>query len=141
MKQEDNPISAIFSDLTTNQKMSVLNLLITIGVCDGERGSQDKELQYLNNYVKILGVRSDSSMAYFESLGHERMIEDLEPLPKKQKEFLVIAAWEMITCDGRPNETELEVAGAIFNKIGVTDEQFVATIEKSKALMKHFFEK
>ena len=51
-KKEENPISDMFSDLTTNQKMSVMNLLLTIGVCDGEQGNQDKELQYLNTYVK-----------------------------------------------------------------------------------------
>lgn len=140
-KKEENPISDMFSDLTTNQKMSVMNLLLTIGVCDGEQGNQDKELQYLNTYVKILDVRSDRSMAYLESYGHERIIDDLKTLSKNQKEFLVVAAWEMITCDGRPNETELQVAGAIFEQIGITEEQFVATIEKTQALMKHFFGK
>ena len=140
-KPENNPISEIFSDLTTNQKMSVINLLLNIGVCDGEQGNQDMELQFLNNYVKILGVRSDSSMAYLENHGHEQIIEDLKSISKSQKEFLVVAAWEMITCDGRPNETELEFAGTIFNKIGVTDDQLVATIKKTTALMNHFNDK
>lgn len=54
---------------------------------------------------------------------------------------MVVAAWEMITCDGRPNETELQVAGAIFEKLGISDEEFVATIQKTQALMKHFFGK
>lgn len=80
-------------------------------------------------------------MAYLESYGHERIIDDLNSISKSQKEFLVVAAWEMITCDGRPNETELQVAGAIFEKLGISDEEFVATIQKTQALMKHFFGK
>lgn len=140
-KKEENPISDMFSDLSTNQKMSVINLLLSIGVCDGDQGNEDNEIKYLNTYVKILDIRSDKSMAYLDSHGQERIIEDLKSISKSQKEFLVLAAWEMITCDGRPNETELEVAGAFFEKIGISDEEFVATIEKTQALMKHFFGK
>ncbi len=135
----ETPVSDIFSDLTTNQKMSVMNLLLTIGVCDGEQGDEDKELQYLNTIVRDLNVRADRSMAYLDSFGQERIIDDLESLSRNQKEFLVIMTWGMITCDGRPNETELQFASTIFEKLGVTEDQFVATIEKSLALMKKFF--
>jgi uncharacterized tellurite resistance protein B-like protein len=78
-------------------------------------------------------------MAYLDSFGQERIIDDLESLSRNQKEFLVIMTWGMITCDGRPNETELQFASTIFEKLGVTEDQFVATIEKSLALMKKFF--
>ncbi len=140
-KKEENPISEVFNGLTLNQKMSVMNLLLTIGVCDGAQGDQNKEMQYLNTYVNILGVRSDRCMAYLESEGHQKIVSDLRTISQSQKEFLVVAAWEMITCDGRPNETELQVAGNIFEQIGISDEQFVATIEKTQALMKHFYGK
>jgi len=140
-KKEENPISEVFHDLTLNQKMSVMNLLLTIGVCDGEQGNQNKELQYLNSYVRILGVRQDQCMPYLQTYGHERIISDLKTISQSQKEFLVVAAWEMITCDGRPNETELQVAGNLFEQIGISEEKFVETIQKTQALMKHFFNK
>jgi uncharacterized tellurite resistance protein B-like protein len=137
-KKDKNPISEVFHDLTLNQKMSVMNLLLTIGVCDGEQGNQNKELQYLNTYVKILDVRQDRCMSYLETYGHERIISDLKTISQSQKEFLVVAAWEMITCDGRPNETELHVAGNIFDQMGISEEKFVETIQKTQALMKYF---
>lgn len=125
-KKEDNPIGEVFSDLTTNQKMSIMNLLLIIGVCDAKQGNQEKELQYLNTYVEILNVRSDKSMTYLETYGKGRIIEDLRYLTKNQKEFLIVATWEMICCDGEANDTELEFLGTIFEKLGVSEEQFIA---------------
>jgi uncharacterized tellurite resistance protein B-like protein len=133
-KKEENPIFDMFSDLSTNQKMSLMNLLLLIGFCDGEEDNKEKELQYLDTYFDILDICSDKSMAYLESHGYERIIEDLNSISKSQKEFLVVAAWEMIICEGRPNQTELEVARTIFEEIGVSDKQFDATIEKTQAM-------
>ena len=137
-QKEENPISDIFKDLNTNQKMSIANLLLTIGVCDGNQGNEEKEIQYLNSYVKILDIRSDRSMTYLKTHGHERTIEDLKPLSKSQKEFLVVAAWEMIICDARPNETELQVAINIFGELGISEDEFIGTVEKTQALIKRF---
>lgn len=136
----------MLKDLSTNQKMSVINLLYLIAICDDEedtqeKGNEDKELQYLNTVARMLNIRADRCMAYYESFRYERVIHDLITLTKEQKEFLVLSAWEMINCDGSPNETEFQVTGAMFEKIGVSDEQVVATIEKSQILMKYFFGK
>jgi uncharacterized tellurite resistance protein B-like protein len=140
-KEEENPISDMFIDLSTNQKMSVINLLLTIGVCDDGQGDEDKELQYLNTFCRTIDIRGDKSNAYLESFGHERIVDDLKTMTEKQKEFLVLLAWDMIICDGRPNETELQLTNAIFEKIGISDKQFVATIEKAQALTKLYFGK
>jgi len=140
-KKEENPISNMLSDLSTNQKMSFMNLLLLVGSCDGDQSDQDKELQFLNSYVDMLNVRSDKSMAYLNSYGYQRIIDDLKTISKSQKEFMIAAAWDMIICDGRPNETEVNFTGAIFEKLGVSKEEFVGTIEKTQAIMKYFFEK
>jgi uncharacterized tellurite resistance protein B-like protein len=140
-QKQENPISDVFSSLTSNQKMSVMNLLLTIGVCDGEQGDANREMQYLNTYVNILGVRSDKCMAYLQSMGHERIISDLKTISRDQKEILVVAAWEMIMCDGRANETELTVAVKIFEQLGISEDQFIETIEKTQALMNHYYGK
>ena len=143
-KKEQNPVSEMLKDLSNNQKMSVINLLFNVAVCDDDEGNEQKEnehkeQEYLNTFAQMLDIRADRCMLYLKSFGFERIIYDLSTLSKKQKEFLVLSAWEMINCDGSPNETEFQVTGAIFEKIGVSDEQVVAIIEKSQILMKHFF--
>lgn len=140
-KKEQHPIADVFHDLTNNQKMSVLNLLLTIGICDGEQGNQQKELQYLNTYSRIFQIRSEACMNYLSSFGHDRIISDLKNLSLSQKEFLAVASWEMINCDGRANDIEIEVAGNLFEKMGFSEKQFVDTIQKSQMLMKRFMGK
>lgn len=140
-KKEENPIGNVLENLTLNQKMSVANLLLSIGVCDREQGNERKEIEYLNSYVKILDVRSDKCLPYLELYGQERIVQDLKVLTKSQKELLVIASWEMIICDAKPNETELQFTVGIFDKIGINEDEFIAIIEKTQALMKHFYGK
>lgn len=137
-QQTNHPVAEAFGDLTNNQKMSIMNLLMTVAICDGDQGNQDVEMQFLNTYVDILNVNSSKCMKYRDETGQEQMLADLKLLSYKQKELLTIASYEMINCDGRPNETELNVTAALFEHIGVSDAEYVATIEKSQALLNHF---
>lgn len=132
-KKQTSPISKIYSTLSINQKMSILNLLLTIGSCDPDESDAQKEMQFLNNYIDILGVNANKCTNYLENYGHDRIIEDLASLTKNQKELLIIAAWEMIICDGSPNETELNVTSTIFEKLGVSYDELIAIVEKSQA--------
>lgn len=134
-RKPTNPISDIFGDLSTNQKMSVINLLQIIAVCDAGQGNRDKELQYINSYIDILAIPSDKCIAYFESKGHNRIITDLISLRQNQKELLAFITWEMIICDAKANETEVSLAVDIFKQIGISEEKFVTSIEKNRAIL------
>lgn len=137
-KKSSNPISDVFAEVTTNQRYSIMNMLLSIAGCDEGYGNSDKELQYLNTYIDILNIRSRDSMAYLENFGHDRMLSDLNSLSPSIKEFLVIVTQELINCDARPNELEINYTLAVFDKIGISEEKYLATIEKTQALMKHF---
>lgn len=137
-KKKVNPISEIFNDLTTNQKMSIINLLLLIGVSDGKQGNPDEELRFLNIYRKFLNVRGDQCRNYLDSNGHKKIYEDLFSLSRTQKEFLIVASWEMIISDGMPNNTELDVASSLLERFGVPRSEFISTIENAQALSKQF---
>ena len=136
-KKENNPISEIFSDLTTNQKMSIFNLLTTIASCDGDEGDFDIELKYLNVYVNILSVNGSRCTRYLESGGLITIINDLKNINRNQKEFLVVSAWEIIICDGRPNEKELDALGQLFNALGINENEIAEIVAKNQALTKN----
>ena len=133
-----NPLKNIFSTLTTNQKMSIINMLIATSVGNDTKGSSKTKRVYLNQYIEILDVYSNKCTAYFEAEGLAKMMEDLNLLSKNQKEFLVIVAWGMITCDGPPSDIELEITGNIFNQLGILEEEFVAIVHKSTEVAKRF---
>ena len=128
--EEVNPILLAFSDLTNNQKMSVMNLLITIASYDKEQGFQDKKLQYLSNYIYKLGISLDNCRAYFLSNEQIKTINDLKLLSQVQKKFLLIAVLELIIRYGKVNETAAKVTSNIFKMIGIDFEIFINTIDK-----------
>ena len=133
---EEQAISEGFKNLTTNQKMSVLNLLLSVARCDNEQGNQDKEIICLNVYRRILDVRGDKCIAYLESAGRQGLIKDLSQLSQSQQEFLLFVAFDIIACDGKPNETELIFTVSIFEELGLDEDRSLALIEN--AMMKRF---
>lgn len=80
----ENPISAVFGDVPTNQKMSIVNLLFCIASCDSDQPIR-AELEYIHVFIKILDLNDDDTMAYFDSQGIQRMITDLQKLDHNQK--------------------------------------------------------
>lgn len=137
-KKSNNPVSEAFIDLSIDQKMSIMNLLTLVAFCDKDQGNIETEVEFLNNYVSILGVNSSLCMKYYEEKGQKQMFDDLKILSRFQKELLTITSFELINCDGRPNETELTITPILFENIGVSDSEYVATIDKSQILIKHF---
>ena len=134
----NNPVSKIFNDLSKNQKMSVMNLLTSIAVSDGTGPNPDREIQELNSFVEALNVHNGECEIYFKNNGYERIIEDLKDLSEQKLEFLVVCAWDLIICDGKPTQEELLRAGQLFEAIGVSDKKFVSIVQKSQAFMKKF---
>ena len=139
-KKEQISITNEWSDLTMKQKMSVLNLLFIISI--GDNGSEDgnKRLSILNAYIGLLGVRRNNCMAYFESDGYTMMIRDLNSLSQKHKDFLIIAAYEMMTRNGKAKENEISMTSNIFEQLGIDMEKFMATVEKAITLTRYLSE-
>jgi uncharacterized tellurite resistance protein B-like protein len=136
--QEEHPITSIFSNLSQNQKMSVVNLLATIAFSNGEDGIQEK-VKILNEYLALLGVRGDKANEYLRKIGHDGMIDDLVTLNENQKRLLVVSAHDIIKCSKQPGQNEIEVTGELFELLGIDQHEFVYICQKSEALMKHFF--
>lgn len=137
-KNEENPISEVFSDLTVNQKMSVINLLLTMFFIDGEPSHPDKGMQYVNTYIKMLGVRYGDCNAYLKL---ERTATDLRPIAIDQKEFVFIALWEIMTINGRPSQNALKFFTQLFKVLGITDEKYIYEFGEKLRLMKSILNK
>jgi len=137
----DNPIYRVFSDLTANQKMSVINLFLCISLSDPEEEFNQKELDYLSRYLDYLGLNKHRCNAYLDSGGEQKIIDDLKTISQSQKEFLVIAVYEMLTSSGKTKDIKIYISTRIFAEIGVSEEKFTATILKTQTLMKQFFNK
>lgn len=136
-----NPIKEAFDGLSTNQKMSMINFLMIVAICDDETEEPknnntdvDMESRVINNYIDILGVRMDLCQKYQTDAGFNQIFEDLNTLDSFEKDLLILASYDVITCDGNPNITELDVTASLFQKIDVSDEQYVASLQKINLL-------
>ena len=137
-KNEVSSTTSNFDNLTINQKKSVINLLLNIGYCDGEEGDLDKELEFINSFIKKIGGHFQNSVNYYREYGNDMMINDLKEISHTQKEILVGVSFDMIICDGKPKEIELQLASAIFSQIGIAEEQFFKILEKEIINMKKY---
>jgi hypothetical protein len=139
-KKTTDPIAQLFANLTNKQRMSIMNFLSTIIICDKEQGDFDKELIFLNKYSSILDVDRNKSMEYL-SEGLPKMINDLNTLSQSLKDFLVIIGFEAILCDGKANNTELEYILGILQGIGFKQNDVEKVLDNAKVLESYFFEK
>lgn len=137
-KKIANPISDIFRDLSVNQKMSVLNMLVTIAFCETSKVSHKNEIQILRIYEETLDLRGAKHASYLDEHGTSRIIKDLQTISQSKKQFLVVVAGEMIHCDGAPSENKTRIAAAFLENIGIPLEEFVEIIEKAEALKDKF---
>lgn len=132
----ENPILESFSDLTKNQKMSIINFVLLSGVCD--ESENPEELDYLNTYNGLLELNSDETMEYLHQYGQQRIISDLESITRNQKELLVSLVFGMIECDGQPNERELNFVGYIFEELGLNEDEVIKILSKQEAISRYF---
>ena len=137
----ENPIKQIFKDLNSNQKMSIINLLVTLAEEEETSSVKLEKIKCLNSYIDILNVRQDDCTNYFRIKGALQMINDLKVLPKTQKEFLVIVGYEMLYCGGKPNLEDISLIISIFEKLDIDEDKFVEIIAKNHAIMKTFADK
>ena len=129
-----NPDIDMLGNLSTNQKMSVINLLYLIARSDGNLNK--KEMDYLNTCY--MGYSIEKCASFFNSNGHEGMFGDLKQLSATQKDYLVITALELMNCDARANETEYNFFVGAFEKLGYTEDGLIAVVQKMTLLQQKF---
>lgn len=129
-KKVEDYDSSIFENLSINQKMSLLNMLFLIARCDGEIGDNPNEMRFLNSYHTLFKINLKDSQEYMNLGGINRLISDLNPLTRKQKEYLLTTTFDLIRCDGNSNDTEISTMLNIFVKIGISEDECFEIIQK-----------
>lgn len=123
-------ISSAFKNLLPAQKMSIINLLVTIADCDKKQKSQETEVDMLNTFIQMLSITRSNCTDYFITGGEQKIIDDLELLSSYQKELLLFAVLELIICDGDANETEVNTTFQLFDHIRIDGRIFENTIDE-----------
>lgn len=128
--KEDGIDPSPLLNLTENQKMSFINLLIGTTALNTNR-DQVVRKDILNKYCGLLNVYGNNSSNYLSKYGNDRMIEDLKSLTFIQKELLTGAVVEIMQYTiAKNSEQDWIVAVTFLNKIGISEDDVVNTITK-----------
>lgn len=139
MNKGTKQLQDAFKDLTLNQRMSVMNLLMFLSSCDSPNGeSNQKELQFLNYYTSVFGVKGNECLQYLQKTGKGQMIEDLGNLTYFQKDMLVVISHDLLACDGAINETEGFYTVTYFEQFGIDENAYMDVVEKSISIVNTF---
>jgi len=129
-----NPDKEMLGNLSVNQKKSVINLLYLIARSDGD--FTKKEIEYLDTFD--LGYSVEECSSYLNMYGNGRTLDDLKQLTSSQKDYLLTTAFDLMCCDGKPNEKEISDFVFAFEKLGYTQDDIANTLEKFALLRKKF---
>ena len=121
----------IFETLSLGQKYSIINFHTVVGLSDGKINKQEEEI--LENLLYLCNVNINDSIEYFEKNGkNEQLIDDLISLQMNMKEIVIISIWDLIICDGKPNEKELSITFTILDRLYINEEKFYKILEKKE---------
>jgi hypothetical protein len=137
VQSRNHPISQLYSDLTTYQRMSVVNFLSAIACCEGGKPS-NKEQKIIEEYFGYLNVDSDHCMEYLQSCGVDRTLLDVNTMRRNQKEFLVLASYELLLAGRSFSEIKTARTAELFECIGIDSLQYMYIVQKSQVMLRHF---
>jgi hypothetical protein len=129
----DNNNLAFQNTFDRRQKAAIVSILIIVATCDG--GINSKEEANIENTAALLGLSlSDSLLKELPALGRQNLINILNALAKGQKEWVLIAIYELVHCDGRPVQIEINYSAGIAGDLGFSEDQYLSLIEKTMQL-------
>lgn len=129
----DNDIINFQRSFDNRQRAAIISTLIIVANCDGRINS--KEEAAIENIVSLLGASlNDPLLKQLPSLGRQHLISILNTLTKTQKEWLLIAVYELAHSDGKVAPIETSYSASIAKDIGFSENQYLLLIDKAVKL-------
>ena len=129
-------IDQTFGHLEQSKRMSIINLFFFLSGVDGNRS--ETKLNYISDFCDALNVDAESSVYQYQSGGYPQLKSHLSILSNAQKELLVFSVFDLLGCDGKPTEKELNTMVQIFDQVGVDEDEIVAIMDKGISLNRKF---
>ena len=134
-KQSSNVFNTTFSNLTYQQKCSLLNVLYYVSVADEKNMNMDKDIIIMNNYLNFLSLKFADVQ---KDLSPDKIFSDLKGLNRDQKNLLVWMTFEMLSTTKNPSEQKQNVADAFLHKLGIEGYEYKICLEQAKYLIAYY---
>ena len=124
-------------DFTSQQKAAIISSMIIITKTSA--GISDVESRYIEQNAGVLGTTLDNpALITISQGGRENLVSILNTLSQNNKEWFAYTVYGLLCQKGQPEARKLQIALTILDDIGITEDEFVAIVEKTKALYQKF---
>lgn len=123
---------------TNVQKACIISTLVVITKADGK--PHPKKAQDIEETAIVLGIELDDPL--FKEIkvkGMNYVIETLKTLDKSQREWYMVSIHGLAKAEGTPSDEEISTILKICNDIGISEDMYTDTIEKTETLRQKLF--
>jgi hypothetical protein len=139
----DNPIAEMYSDLTKEQKYSVLNLLCSFeGLSRGNIQNSIEASKVVRFMSASLGVTIAQANNYYQVHGqYDNLMEQLYSIPDTVDLDAILYqcfGLVMLACNDEQKSIGSELLIKTFEELGYTEDDIINTVEKINAMNRMF---
>lgn len=141
-KTNDNPIADLYSELTREQRFSIMQLYSLFNVTCFENFKNSKiSYEILMAASKDLGVTIQQANKYFETHGQfANLMAQMRSIDDKSiLDILLLDYMKMITLSNEEKKIQrCELITKVYEELGYTEDDIIERIEKAAAMERMF---
>jgi|688.fasta_scaffold1263304_1 hypothetical protein len=125
------------NSFNTNQKAAIICISVIVATCD--RPLNPSEETNIENTASLLNFSlSNPLLQELPQYGSQKLISILNTLNRSQKEWVLIAIYELVHCDGTPVKMEINYSAGIARDLGFSENQYLDLIQKKTQILNRF---
>lgn len=122
---------------TNQQKAAIISSMII--VTKTPTGITEVEWNYIQETANFLKIGlDDPELETIPKKGRANLASILNTLSKSNKEWFSYSLYTLLSQKGKPEGNKLQIALTILDDIGISQDEFVKTIETNRALYQKF---
>ena len=131
MENNTDSISQIYSSISKEHKELIFQFVFHICTADNMNEDDDRKIE---EFANRFNINIEETLMKYK--GWDIMADNLQSLPIKVKEFLVVDTQPALFNNGKISIKRIEQAMRVFNKIGITNARHKEIYQKAQALGK-----
>lgn len=135
-ERNEGLLLSISNVLSENQKMSLINLLLTLDSLNEQTNNLESKIRYINSFIGFFKTHQERCKNYNSISGMKTIISDLSAMPSLNYiELFLVISWGSLILSGRPSETEVSVLKLIFSELGISEIRVRSILEENKEFL------
>ncbi|WP_310560162.1 hypothetical protein [Flavobacterium sp.] len=132
-------IFAVWDNLNKSQKLTAMTILGIFNIASEKKETKIKRENLINLSLKELDIKYKEYDDYINCINPEIIRNKLTDISNSEKDLLITLAYEVLFCDGMPNEKEYVLMENLFKNIAkINQDELMKGFQKIQTLLNHF---